>query len=134
MSLEKALPRALRLARADATLLRVLPLVLARNSTGLDSAELKKAAQLSAQEAALGFLLELTADLAGKPSLGRLATLFEHARNQEPTYFFEPRGERDRKLMQLRTPEVARRWGFFLNMPKDDFSSLLKKHLAPVQH
>ena len=34
---------------------------------------------------------------------------------------------RERKLAELRTPEVARKWRFRMNMPMDSFVSMFEK-------
>ncbi|HEX5748559.1 MAG TPA: hypothetical protein VFZ09_20130 [Archangium sp.] len=128
LRLEETLPWALKLAHDNATVLRVLPLVLARYATALNGQLLQEQAHAAGQEAELGFLLELTAQLTARDELAHLARCFEDARPQEPRYFFEPRSARDRRLAELKTPAVARRWGLFLNMPEDSFSSLLAKH------
>jgi hypothetical protein len=133
LRLEEVLPWALRLARGNATVLRVLPLVLARHATELDWELLEDRARAVGQEAELGFLLELTAELTARDELAHRAERFVDARPEQPRYFFEPRGERDRKLAELRTPLVARRWGLLLNMPEESFSSLLARHDAPLQ-
>ena len=41
--------------------------------------------------------------------------------------FFSPTTERERKLAEMRTPEVARKWGFCMNMGMDSFESMFKK-------
>jgi hypothetical protein len=132
LPLEEALPLALRLARTNATLLRVLPLVLARNASTLDGLRLLERTRDAGQEAEMGFLLELSAELTGHANLAQLASSLEGARQGPPRYFFAPRSERDRRLVELGTAPVARRWGLLLNMPEDSFRSLLAKHDAPV--
>jgi hypothetical protein len=133
LTLEDALAQGLRLAHQDSTLLRTLPVVLARHALRLNSAQLTARARELGCEAELGMLLELTAKLTGNQRLGALARTLEHARAAEPRFFFEPRGPFERKYTPLRTPEVARRWGFFLDMPPDVFGTLLAKHCAQVQ-
>lgn len=133
MRLEEALPPALWLSHGNPTLLRVLPLVLARHAAKLDWALLEKKTQEFGQEAELGFLLELTAELTADAKLAERAARFEMAKCAQPRFYFEPRGDRDRRLVEMRTPPVARRWGFLLNMPTDSFRSLLSKYDAALQ-
>jgi hypothetical protein len=44
-----------------------------------------------------------------------------------PTQFFQPTTLRERRLAELRTPEVARKWGFRMNMGMDSFESMFRK-------
>jgi hypothetical protein len=44
-----------------------------------------------------------------------------------PTQFFQPTTARERKLAELRTPEVARKWSFRMNMEMDSFESTFNK-------
>ena len=44
-----------------------------------------------------------------------------------PVQFFSPTTERERKLAEMRTPEVARKWGFRMNLDMDSFESMFKK-------
>ena len=39
----------------------------------------------------------------------------------------QPTTSRERKLAELRTPEVARKWGFRMNMGMDSFESMFAK-------
>lgn len=133
MRLEEALPPALWLSHRNPTLLRVLPFVLARNVPALDWHLLEMKTQEAGQEAELGFLLDLTAELTADASLAERAARFEKAKSAAPRFYFEPRGDRDRRLVELRTPAVARRWGFLLNMPTDSFRSLMSKYDAALQ-
>lgn len=127
LALEEVLPRALELAAEDATVLRSLPLVLARNLDCIDWNVLSEEACRIGQGAATGMLLELTGELLGDESLLRHAEAFERAPG-DMRHFFQPRGPFDERLARSRTPEVARRWGFWMNMPEESFRSLLEKH------
>lgn len=69
LPLEEALVQGLRAAKRDATLLKVLPVVLVKNAQALDWAALKENAKRAKLRAELGMLVELTADLADKPGL-----------------------------------------------------------------
>jgi hypothetical protein len=43
------------------------------------------------------------------------------------TQFFQPTTRRERQLAELKTPEVARKWGFRMNMGLDSFASMFEK-------
>ena len=133
LGLEEALALGLGLAHEDATLLRTLPVVFARNAARLNWKLLQQRAQALGYEAELGLLLELTSRLTGHQHLAALAKGLEHARPTQPRHFFKPRGMFDRMRTEQGTPEVARRWGFLMNMPEDGFRTLLLKHNAQVQ-
>lgn len=133
LSLEEAVAQGLLLSHQDSTLLRTLPVVLARNATRLDFVQLKMRAEQLGCEAELGMLLELTSQLTGDARLADTARTLEHARHAEPRFYFEPRGPFERKYTPQRTPALMRRWGFFLDMSADVFGALLAKHGAQVQ-
>lgn len=127
--LEELLPQATRLAHHDATVLRTLPLLVARHAEELSVDLLQRAATREQQEAEIGMLLALTGSLIGNEKLQRSAEVFAHARKSTPELFFQTSGsDREYRLAQLRTPQVVREWGFLMNMPEDVFRTLLDKY------
>ncbi|MGC4001044.1 MAG: hypothetical protein QM767_27705 [Anaeromyxobacter sp.] len=128
--LAETLVRALKLARTDATVLRVLPVVLAKHAGDLDWTDLRERARRLNLKAELGMLLDLTSDVAGLPALRREAAQLADGRRKRERFFLPVHGPADRKLARLRTPASAARWKFYLNMPEDAFRETLRKHGA----
>lgn len=125
---EYVLAEALKLARQDATVARALPVALYRNRERLDLAELRRLAGERGEGRALGFFLELTAELAGDPSLARAARPLRPRRpRQRATQFFPVRSRLERRLAEDKTPSVARRWDFRMNMGLDTFEGMFRK-------
>jgi transcriptional regulator with XRE-family HTH domain len=125
---EYVLAEALKLARQDATVARVLPVALYRSRDRLDLAELRRLAGERGEGRALGFFLVLTAELAGDPSLARAARPLRPRRpRQRATQFFPVRSRLERRLAEEKTPPVARRWDFRMNMGLDTFEGMFRK-------
>jgi hypothetical protein len=115
-------------AHLDATLLRVLPLVLVLNRSRLDWGQLKELARRQRVKAELGMLLELTAKLGQLPELLRHANDLKDRRRKAMTFFQEPKSRFERELTKRHTPSVAKKWGFWLNMGEDAFLQTLSLH------
>ncbi len=128
---EAALAFALRFSSTDASLLRSLPVVLARTWRDLDWGKLENSARAQGSLALLGMLTELTASLAGLPQLAEKARSWWRPPH-EPHHFFRPRNQFDRELAEHRTPPVARKWGFLMNMGEDSFRALYERHAGQV--
>jgi hypothetical protein len=127
-SLEEALVEGLGLSHENATVLRALPVVLARNYTTIDYVRLRALACQSGRQAELGMLLELTAEVANLGCLLREVEPLKKPQGPPCLYFWEERtGRMARKLAEERTPAVVRSWGFLMNMSTDSFRSLLSK-------
>jgi hypothetical protein len=123
---EVVLTRALELAHRDATVARVLPVVFMRQRHNLNLDELRRRARRANQARTLGFFLDLTGRLTGDEDL-RSAARSLRPKQVPLTDFFETRSELERTLAEANTPEVARDWGYRLNMGMDSFESLLAK-------
>jgi hypothetical protein len=128
--LEAVLLDALEAAHSDATLLRVLPLVLARNAAKLDWAVLKQGARRRKLKAELGMLADLTGDLTGDHGFAKEVRELKDARHRRPRFYLEPRSRYERAAARQRTPPAARRWGFLMNMGEDAFREAMRKHGA----
>jgi len=126
---ERVLAEALPLARRDAGLARALPLAVYRSRKRLDFSLLRRLARERGQGRTLGFFLDLTAELSGDRSLAREAQplLREAQRRERASQFFKLRSATERRLAELKTPVVARRWGFRMNMSADSFASMFRK-------
>ncbi|HEY3452081.1 MAG TPA: hypothetical protein VGK67_37320 [Myxococcales bacterium] len=127
--LEEALARGLVLAREDATVLRVLPLVLARNYPKLDWDKLVENCRRSNQISALGFVAEIASELGKLPDLAARATALWQAPTKQE-YFFPLPNSYARRLADARSPAPARRWGFVLNVEHDSFRQIFEKHFG----
>jgi len=124
---EAALASALLFASTDASILRSLPVVLARTWRELDWSKLEKSARAQDSLALLGMLTELTASLAGLKELGEKARRW-WTPPRETRHLFHPRNDFDRELAEHRTPPVARKWGFLMNIGEDSFRALYERH------
>jgi len=129
-SLEETLVRGLRAAKRNATLLKVLPVVLAKNADTVVWSDLKERARREHLKGELGMLVELTADVAKKPWLKeRVAALQDH-RRKVTTLFSENRSKHERKLAEMATPTAVRRWHFLMNLSEETFRATVQKHLG----
>jgi len=129
LSLEELIAEALRSSHRDASLARVLPLVLWQHLESLDLATLVRLARARKELHTLGFFLDLTAELSRNRALRREARSLRDRRRKRPRLFFvhsEP-GKFTLQLVEKNTPAIARYWQFLLNMPLDSFSSLFEK-------
>ncbi|HEX9244451.1 MAG TPA: winged helix-turn-helix domain-containing protein [Anaeromyxobacter sp.] len=128
-SLSETLVRGLKTARSDATVLRVLPVVLAKHAGDLDWADLMERARRMNLRAELGMLLDLTAKVANLPELRAHATKLSDARRKRPRYFPHVEGAFEKQLAARRSPEAATRWHFVMNMTEDSFREMVRKHV-----
>jgi hypothetical protein len=128
--LEETVAAAASVARADATVLRVLPVVLQKNASAFDWANLSEMARRYNARAEVGMLLELTGRLCVLPELVARAASFRDRRRTARHFLPEPKNDYERRLARQRTPAVARKWGFFMNMSEDSFRAVLEKHGA----
>ena len=124
---ETVLAEGLKLSRQSASVARALPVALWKNRQRLNMDRLRREAERRGQARVLGFFLDLTTKLSGETMFAAEAAKL-HARSPaKPTQFFRPTTWRERRLAELRTPEVARKWRFRMNMPMDSFVSMFEK-------
>jgi hypothetical protein len=130
LSLEEAVAGGLALARRHPVLLHVLPAVL-HGCSGRMSLPALRSCVGPGGLPALGMLLDLTAEVTGSTRLRRWAREIRRAcePRDPPELFFEGarRGARYLEVARRRTPEVARRWGFLMATPLDDFAAAARK-------
>ena len=124
---ETVLADALRLSRESASVARALPLAFWRTRKRLDLDRLLKEGECRGQARVLGFFLDLTSQLSGDLTFHNAARKLRVRPLSRPAQFFQPTTWRERKLAELRTPEVARKWGFRMNMGMDSFESMFAK-------
>jgi hypothetical protein len=127
--LEEVLAAGLAVSHHDATVARVLPLVFWRHRDQLDHGRLVRAATRRHERQALGFFLELTGLLAEDPRLASLSEPLRDRRRTRPRPFFaRAQGRMALALARRRTPALARKWGYLINMDLDSFASAFGKH------
>ena len=127
-SLEVVLADALVLAHTDATVTRVLPLVLWRQRSAMNLERLFEQARKRNEGQALGYFLEMAGRLGNAPSLVTAAKLLVDRRRRRPRMFFSgPHGPRAVAAARARKSPVARRWGYLVNAEEDSYRSLFDK-------
>jgi hypothetical protein len=128
---EEVLADALVLAHHSPTVARVLPVAFWRQRDKLDYSRLERAATLRDERQALGFYLELTGQLGGDRSLARRASgLRDRRRTALRPFFSSGRGSFARAAAQDKSPALARRWGFLMNMELESFAGAFRKHVS----
>ena len=129
--LEEVLADGLSLSHHDAAVARVMPVVLWRHRDRLDYGRLVRAATERDEAQALGFFLQLTGLLGRDPRLTGLARpLHDGRRARLRPYFARAQGRMALALARKRTPALARRWGYLMNMDLESFASAFGKHGA----
>lgn len=118
--------RAVEASRRDSALARMVPVLLWRLRQRLDGGALVRAAVRRRQVAAVGFFLELSADLGRTRAFDAALRDLRAARLSHRTaYFFAGTARRafERAAAEAATPDAARRWGLLMNMPRESFAS-----------
>lgn len=127
---EDVLVEALEVAHDDATVLRVLPVVLLAHADTLDWPRLFATARTERRAAELGMLVQLTGHLANRPDLEARAEELKDERRRAVRPFHDRMSRRELALAHTRTPDVVRRWGYLVNMDEASFRSTLERHAA----
>ena len=129
LPLEETLVCALTLARRDATVARVLPVVFAKNQDLLNLRRLEFLARKQGVLPVLGLFLDLTALLTKRQKLHAEARRFKDGRRKRMENFFVDRKftRFEKELAEKNTPSVARHWHFLMNMGLDSFEDRFKK-------
>ena len=129
---EEVVAEALSLAHRDATVARVLPLVLWRQRSQLDFARLLSAATRRDERQALGYFLELAGRLGNEPRLVEVAASLRDKRRKRVRMFFAgPHGPRALTATRRNTPKEAQKWGYLMNMRRESFRSTFDKFAKP---
>lgn len=127
--LEDVLGDALALSHHDATVARVLPLLLVRDWDRLDHGGLVRAATRRNERQALGLFLDLGALLGPNARMAELAeSLRDRRRTRLRPFFARAHGPRALALARRRTPRLVRSWGYLMNMDLASFASVFAKH------
>lgn len=127
---ESMLAKALVLAQENSTLARTLPIVLFKNLEKIDLAKLEVSAKKMGAGQILGFFLDLTGELADNPALRAKADSMRDRRFKKTRDFFKGNlGSYARRLADLNTPPIARKWHYRMNMKMDSFRSMFNKYV-----
>jgi hypothetical protein len=127
-ALEEVLGEAVKLSRRDATVARVLPVLLWRRRKDLNWERLVQEATRRDERHALGYFLELAGLFGGDAALVCTARKLRDRRRTKKRMFFDgPRGRYALALMRRNTPKEARWWGYLMNMQLGSFKSLFDK-------
>ena len=126
---EEILVRGAALAHRDPVVARTLPVCLFMTRDRLDPDRLRKLARRFGEGQAVGFFLDLTGELSRDERLSEWSkSLRDHRFKAVRDFFWErSRSGLQRRLAEERTPEVARRWGFRMNMDLESFRSLFER-------
>ncbi len=125
---ETALVDGIKLARRDATVARIIPLCLWHERDSIDWKKLVATVHGAEDKHALGFFLELTSKLTGDQRFKSCASMLRDKRVRAVRDFFDGRSTSSaRELADLRTPKLARHWGFRMNMSMESFESIFAK-------
>jgi hypothetical protein len=131
-NLEEALAEALVLSHRDATVARVLPLVLWRQRGRLDLDRLVREASHRDERSTLGYFLELAGQLGGDLNLVHAARrLHDRRRTKVRPFFVGPLGPHAAAAARRNTPKEALRWGYLMNMRLDSFRAMFEKFARP---
>jgi hypothetical protein len=125
---EGVLVEGVALAHKDPGLARSLPVAFYRQREHLDPKRLVSRAREHSEKAAVGLFLDLTAELSGDHRFADWARAFRDRRRHAKRPFFHTRAAALQASTQPdRSPGVARRWGYRLDLPLEDFRSLFEK-------
>jgi len=128
MVLEDVVLDALELSRRDATVARVLPVVLWKRRDELRWKVLLDGVSGAENKHVLGFFLALTTLLSDEQRFASLASLLKDKRlRQSRQFFYGVDSPRAKQLARLKTPAIAHEWGFQMNMGLDSFRSTFDK-------
>jgi hypothetical protein len=130
--LEEVVAEALSLSHRDATVARVLPLLLWRQRDHLDFDRLRREATRRDEGQALGCFLELAGRLGDEPRLVDASGALRDKRRRRARMFFSgPHGPRALAATRRNTPKEALRWGYLMNLGLDSFRSTFEKFARP---
>lgn len=131
VDVEETLVAGVKLARRDATVARVMPLCLWHERSNVDWKRLLSCVHGAEDKHTLGFFLELTTALSGDERFKSCATMLRDKRVRTVHDFFMGRKTASaRELAEVKTPKVARDWGFRMNMEFESFQSTFDKFVA----
>lgn len=125
--LEALLAHAADLAQVDASVARTLPLLFFKYRDQVDFDVLKQESRKLGNKQQVGFFLELAGLLGGSTRLKRASHRFLDKRYSVPRSLFRNQTTLAEQVAETRTPELAKKWGFRMNMPLDAFKVVFDK-------
>jgi hypothetical protein len=127
-SVEETLVAGVALAHRDPAVARSLPVAFYRQADRVNPDRLSALARERSEKAAVGLFLDLTAQLTGDRRFSTWARPLRDRRVHARRPFFYTRSAALSAASQPdRSPSVAHRWGFRLDLPLEDFVSLFDK-------
>jgi len=114
-------------ARDDPTAARAFPVVLWKLRDQLNFKLIEKYSRKQGQKQNVGFLLELAGKLGGDHHLVAEARAMRDHRRRKLQHYFRADSDYAQSLAELRTPDLARDWGWLMNMGYDAFESTFEK-------
>lgn len=132
LSLEETLVAGLHESRNDASIARAFPAFLAKRANDIEWKVVHShLTRDSAGKHVLGFFLDVAAELTENGRYRKLAAGFRDGRRKSTHLFFSgSHSKRELQLAEMRTPDIARRWGWKMNMGLDAFADMYAKHAS----
>ena len=124
---ETFLAKASNLAASDASVARAFPVFLRKVGPDLDFEVLKQESRKLGNKHRVGFFLDLAGELGQDELLKSAAKDFFDSRNKSQKPFFMNPSKYSLKLAEERTPDLARKWGWSMNMGLDAFETTYQK-------
>jgi len=129
-----AVLQSMKVLSEDPAMAGTLPVVLWKNRSDLDPARLVDDARSVGEGQRMGFMLEMTTALSGDERFAHWAATLRDKRVRRMRNFF--RSDRTKQspyhkqMLELHTPDLARRWGFLMNMSMQTFEDYFRKGRA----
>jgi hypothetical protein len=126
-----AVLQSLTVLRDDPAMAGTLPVVLWKHRAELDPARLVEAARAMGEGQRMGFVLEMTAHVSGDERFAHWAATLRDKRVRRTRNFFRSDGMENspyhKQMLEMHTPDLARRWGFSMNMSMQSFQDYFRK-------
>lgn len=132
--LEQLVAEGAAATHADPTAARAFPVLLWRIRNQLDFDRLLEESRRRGIKHTVGFMLELTGNLAGDGRLVDRAQVFRDRRRRRERAYFADESEYGGRLAERRTPRLARAWGWLMNMGQDAFEDTFRKFSRELAH
>lgn len=129
--LEQAVVDALRVCHDDPAMFETVAPVLWLNRDKVNLAKLVQLAELHECKRRLGLAMDLTTELSGERKFAEAATALHDKRYSKVENLFSPDGkfhlDTGLELAKRRTPPVAYRWNYMMNLDLEDMQSMFRK-------
>ena len=124
---ESLLVDAANLAKDDASVARALPVLFHKLKNVVDYDVLKFESRKKDNKHRVGFFLDLEGVLSKDRDMSEVAQEFFDKRYKSDKLFFSKQSKYAKELALARTPELAKKWGWLMNMSMDTFESHYRK-------